>query len=121
MGPHPLQLTQHLSGRGLLPGVVVQTLSDQLHQRVPLSPQLLGELLHLLRATLHLCQSNDHPWIVRVWAGWFREVGEGLDNSEEGEVAKGEHIDGSIVLRIPGQSFRRHVCQRPLGLEDKSE
>ena len=93
----------------------METLHHQLYQRVPLA-QLLGHLLDVAHATLDFRTSHDHSWIVgihEIGGNWQRED---LDDSEEGEVAKGEHVDRCIVFGILFEYFLGHVCQRSRGL-----
>ena len=93
----------------------METLRHQLYQRVPLT-QLLGHLLNVTHATLDFCTSHNHSWIFGIHEGRGNWQREDLDGSEEGEVAKGEHIGSRVVCGILFEYFLGHVCQRPRGL-----
>ena len=77
---------------------------------------MLGHLPDVAHATLDFCTTHNHTWFVGINEGrgdWQRED---LDGSEEGEVAKGEHVDGCAVFGILLEYFLGHVRQCTRGL-----
>ena len=86
-----------------------------MYQRVP-PAQLLGHLLDVAHATLDFGTSHNHSWIVGIHEGRGNWQREDLDDSEEGEVAKGEHVDSCAVFGILFEYFLGHICQCPRGL-----
>ncbi len=62
--------------------------------------------------------SHYHPSVIGIHDRGCSGSREVLDESVESEVAKGEHVYGSVVLCILLQSFRWQVPKCPWGLED---